>query len=457
MSFPLSSIDKFLPQRYNEIAHFSEDKVKMNYQEAIAYMKKAAERGSVLGLSRVRELLRRMGDPQNKIKTVHISGTNGKGSFGAMLTAVLKNSGYRTGGFSSPAITKVTDSFRIDGVEIAETELAELIGDIAPICEDMDEKPTEFEVLTAAAFELFVRKGCHIAVVECGMGGDLDSTNVIKSPLLSVITNVQKDHSAFLGETIAEIASHKAGIIKKGRPVFFGGDSQEALGVIVRTAEKQGAELFLPDRSGLQWSEESFTLDGTDFVFKGESFHIPLLGTYQLENAVNVLSCVEILRGEGLKIPCEAVHKGLDEVRWHGRFEVLCREPVIIYDGAHNPDGIDCAAESIRRYFGGKRVALLIGVMVDKEYGLYADLLGESAEKAFAVKPDNPRSLDSFKLAEELNARGLPTIAFDELDAGAAAAYEYARERNIPLIALGSLYMYGQLRAALEKIYHNSK
>ena len=191
----------------------------MNFTEALEYMKKAAERGSMLGLERITELLRIMGDPQDRVKTVHISGTNGKGSFGAMLTSVLKSAGYIVGGFSSPAITKVTDSFRIGGEEISEQEFADLIGDIAPLCESMDEKPTEFEVLTAAAFELFVRRGCDIAVVECGMGGDLDSTNVIKAPLLSVITNVQKDHSAFLGDTIGEIAFHKAGIIKQGRPV----------------------------------------------------------------------------------------------------------------------------------------------------------------------------------------------------------------------------------------------
>jgi dihydrofolate synthase/folylpolyglutamate synthase len=421
----------------------------MNYSEALAYMKKAAERGSVLGLSRITELLRLMGDPQDKLKTVHISGTNGKGSFGAMLTSVLKNAGYKVGGFSSPAITKVTDSFRIDGCEISEQEFADIIGDIAPICESMDEKPTEFEVLTAAAFELFVRKGCDIAVVECGMGGDLDSTNVIKAPVLSVITNVQKDHSAFLGNTIAEIASHKSGIIKNGRPVYFGGDSEEAYEIIADAAEKNGSELFLPDYSKFEWSDSCFDINGADFKYNGEKLHIPLLGTYQLENAVNVISCVEILRREGLMFSCEAVRKGLADVKWHGRFEVLSKEPLIIYDGAHNPDGIRCAADSIRRYFSDKKVALLIGVMADKEYGLYADMLGELAETAFAVKPANPRSLDSQKLADTLNAKGLRTEPFAVLADGVKAAYSYAKEHDVPLIVLGSLYMYREVTDAL--------
>ena len=424
----------------------------MDYKEALEYLKKAAERGSVLGLSRVAELLRLSGDPQDKIKTVHITGTNGKGSFGAMLTSVLKSAGYKVGGFSSPAITKVTDCFRISGEEISEQEFADIIGEIAPICESMDEKPTEFEVLTAAAFELFVRRDCDIAVVECGMGGDLDSTNVIKAPVLSVITNVQKDHSAFLGDTIAEIASHKCGIIKQGRPVYFGGNSEEAYEIAAETAKKMGSELFLPDYSCFSWTDEGFGTDGFEFTYKGEKLHIPLLGTYQAENAVNVLSCIEILRREGIDIPASAVKSGLADVKWHGRFEVVDREPLIIYDGAHNPDGIRCAADSIRRYFGGRKVALLIGVMADKEYGLYADMLGELAERAFAVKPDNPRALDSEKLAQTLSERGLETIPFSELAEGVKAAYGYAKEQGIPLIALGSLYMYREFMEALEAI-----
>lgn len=424
----------------------------MNFTEALEYMKKAAERGSVLGLERITELLRIMGDPQDRVKTVHIAGTNGKGSFGAMLTSVLKSAGYIVGGFSSPAITKITDSFRIGGEEISEQEFADLIGDIAPLCESMDEKPTEFEVLTAAAFELFVRRGCDIAVVECGMGGDLDSTNVIKAPLLSVITNVQKDHSAFLGDTIGEIASHKAGIIKQGRPVYFGGDSEEAYEIIADAAKKAGAELFIPDYSRFSWTDECCTTEGTDITYMGERLHIPLLGTYQPENAVNVLSCIGILRKNGLDIPDRAVREGLANVKWHGRFEVLSREPLIIYDGAHNPDGIRCSADSIRRYFGGSKVALLIGVMADKEYGLYADMLGELAETAFAVTPDNPRSLDSAVLAEALTERGLPSTAFTDLVQGVAAARDYAAAHGIPLIALGSLYMYRQVTEALDSI-----
>lgn len=414
-------------------------------------MQKASERGSVLGLSRITDLLRLMGDPQEKVRVVHIAGTNGKGSFGAMLTSVLKSAGYKVGGFSSPAITKVTDSFRINGEEISDEDFAELIGDIAPICEEMDEKPTEFEVLTAAAFELFVRKYCDIAVVECGMGGDLDSTNVVKAPVLSVITNVQKDHSAFLGETIAEIASHKCGIIKYGRPIYFGGDSEEAYEIAADTAKKMGTELFLPDYSKFSWTEDDCTINGANITYDGEKFHIPLLGIYQCENAVNVLSCVEILKRNGIDISTNAIREGLANVKWHGRFEVLCNEPLVIYDGAHNPDGIRCAADSIRRYFD-KKVVLLIGVMADKEYHLYADMLGELANAIFTVKPDNSRSLDSSVLAETFRNKGVKAIACDVYFEGVKTAYTYAAENGLPLIALGTLYMYRQFTEALKTL-----
>ena len=424
----------------------------MNYTDAIEYMKIAAMRGSVLGLSRIKELLWHMGDPQDRVKAIHIAGTNGKGSFGAMLTSVLKSAGYKVGGFSSPAITKVTDSFRIDGEEISEQTFADLIANIAPLCERMEEKPTEFEILTAAAFELFMRRECDIAVVECGMGGDLDSTNVIKEPVLSVITNVQKDHGAFLGNNIHEIAEHKCGIIKAGRPVYYGGNSEEAYEIAADKAKELGCQLYIPDYSQFSWAEDNCTINGTELTYKGQRFNIPLLGTYQLENAVNVLSCIEILRKEGIDIPESAVYEGLANVKWHGRFEVISKEPLIIYDGAHNPDGIRCAADSIRRYFGKKKVVLLIGVMADKEYGLYADMLGELTERAFAVQPDNPRALNSSALAQTLTQRGLTTIPFDDYTSGVRTAYEYAEAHKLPLIALGSLYMYQQFTDAVGSI-----
>ena len=420
---------------------------KMNDMTASELLKKAAAQGSVLGLSRVSELLRRMGDPQDSLSIIHISGTNGKGSFGAMLCSVLKAAGYRTGSFSSPAITSVTDCFRINGTEISQAELDRCLGDIAVHWDAMEEKPTEFEVLTAAAFDIFRRNGCNAVTVECGMGGDLDSTNVIKSPLLSVITNVQKDHCSFLGNTTAEIAGHKAGIIKPGRPVYFGGTDLPALEVISARASELGSELFL--RRENEVSFISSDINGISFMYRGELMHTPLTGEYQKDNIINLLCAVEILRGQGMDISSDALRDGLENVSWHGRFEVLRHEPTVIFDGSHNPDGIASAAESIRCYFPGGKVVLLIGVMADKEYSLYSSLLGGLVEKAFTVRPDNKRALAPELLAASLRNGGIPAESFSHLPDGVRAAFSFARDNRLPLIAMGSLYMYREFTRSL--------
>lgn len=421
----------------------------MTFAEAEECLKEAAARGSVLGLERVRELLRLLGDPQQKLRIIHISGTNGKGSFAAMLSSVLRCSGLRTGSFCSPAMTGVTDSYRINGAEITKERFGELIGSIKPVIDSMAEKPTEFEVIAAAAYLLFRQENCDIAVVECGMGGDGDATNVMSAPLLSVITNVALDHCGFLGDTVAEIAGHKAGIIKRGCPVYFGGSDSEALSVIRSRAEQLSAPLTLYDDSPL--SDVEYSLEGISFRWRGESFTVPLCGTYQRENIVNVMRCTELLREAGLPLDTDPVRRGLAETVWQGRFEVLRREPYVIYDGAHNPDGISRAAESIRTYFEG-RVVLLIGVMADKDYRLYADMLGELIDKAYTVTPDNPRSLDSAALAKVFTDKGIPAESFERLPDGVAAAYSRAKEKCLPLVALGSLYMYREFTEALSGV-----
>lgn len=422
----------------------------MTYNEAKEYLKAASAKGSILGLERVVELLHLMGDPQEKVKVIHVAGTNGKGSFGAMMTSVLREAGYKTGGFSSPAITDITDSYRINGTEISQEKFTELIGEIAELCEKMDEKPTEFEIMAAAAYELFYREGCDIAVIECGMGGDTDATNVINKPVLSVITNVQSDHCKFLGNTIAEIAAHKAGIIKEGCPVFFGGDDAEAFEVVSAKAREVGAPFRFMDYSDV--SGVRFSLDGMEFDYKDKLYKVPLLGVYQLNNALNVIFCSEILTKKGYNIDYGDIRRGLAKTEWHGRFEMLRRDPYVIFDGAHNPDGIRFASESIERYFGRKKVAMLIGVMADKDYRLYSEMLGNHAAKVFTVKPDNPRALDSASLAKVFSEKNISAESFDVLADGVKSAYEYAKSRNIPLIALGSLYMYREFNEVLRSL-----
>lgn len=412
------------------------------------YIKIAAERGSKLGLERITELCDRLGKPQNKTPIIHIAGTNGKGSFGAMLSAILAESGYTVGGFSSPALTDLTDSFRINGENISDDDFNDVMADLIPICEDMVDKPTEFEVLTAAAYELFNRKNCDIALIECGMGGETDSTNVVEKPLLSVITNIALDHTAFLGDTIEEIARCKAGIIKNSRPVLYGGN-ESVLAIIRDISQKKGSQLTLTDSERVTVLES----DISGVVYHDKVFGrliLPLIGTYQRGNLANVLTAVELLRSEGMNITENAVKSGISKAVWQGRFEVVSRNPLIIYDGAHNPDGIIQAAESISAYIGGK-IALLIGVMADKEYGLYPEILGKFIDKAFTVRPDNPRSLDSESLAAAFEENGIDVLSCGTVESGLRLALEYAKNRDIPLIVLGSLYMYREFFGAVNK------
>lgn len=412
------------------------------------YIKIAAERGSKLGLERITELCDRLGNPQNRTHIIHIAGTNGKGSFGAMLSTILAESGYKTGGFSSPALTDLTDSFRINGESISADDFNDVMADIIPLCEAMADKPTEFEVLTAAAYELFNRKNCDIALIECGMGGETDSTNVLEYPVLSVITNIALDHTAFLGGTIEEIARCKAGIIKPTRPVLYGGNDDGALETIRSISQKNGSQLTLADKDRVTVLES----DINGVVYSDKAFgrlKSQLIGSYQKYNLANVLTAVEILRSEGMNIPENAVKSGIEKAVWHGRFEVVSRNPLVIYDGAHNPDGIIQAAESISTYISGK-IALLIGVMSDKEYGLYPEILGKFIDKAFAVIPDNPRSLDSDILARAFTEKGIDAVSCGSVESGLTQALEYAKSRNIPLIALGSLYMYGEFSQGIK-------
>lgn len=421
----------------------------MNY---IEYLKESSNRGICLGLERISALMEKLGNPQDKTKIIHVSGTNGKGSFCAMLSAILKKSGYRTGNFSSPALTGITDNFRINCKEITEKDFTEVMDIVYPACESMTDKPTEFEILTAVAYVLFARKNCDIAIVECGMGGDTDSTNIISSPLLSVITNVQRDHTAILGDTMEEIASHKAGIIKPERPVFFGGADMPE--IIAKTAREKNSPLYTADYSDIKtcYPAPICSLSGTSLMYKGMKINLSLIGTHQFENAVSVLNCIEILKNNGFEIPYSAVKSGLADVKWRGRFEILRKNPLVIFDGSHNPDGVENLSYTLEQCFSKKKMAFLVGVMADKDYSCYADILGEHMEIVFTVEPDNPRSLDCQTLAGSFSAKGIPACAFHELECGVKSAYSYAKEHGIPLIAMGSLYMYKDFVNALDEI-----
>ena len=420
----------------------------MNYEEALEFVHCGFFGGTRPGLERVSELLNLLGNPQRGLRFIHVTGTNGKGSFCAMTDAILRAAGYRSGLFTSPYIVRFNERMRVGGKPIGDAELAEILSEIKPVVETMEDRPTEFELITAAALLWFSRVGADPVVLEVGMGGRLDATNIITDPLLSVITGVSLDHTAILGDTVEKIAAEKAGIIKPGVPVLWCGDNPAAGAVIERVAKERGSELYRP---GAKISNPAFSLDGTVFDSgRMKGLRLSLLGEYQLKNVKNVISAARILSERGLKTTGRALRRGLQNVAWPARFELLSRDPVVIYDGGHNPEGVCAALESVKRYFGGRAV-FINGMLADKDYKSCTRMIGSQAERVFCVTPPGPRALAAASLADcylESGVRAEPCGSYREAVAKAA---EYARGNRLPVIILGSLYMYAEMAEAVRE------
>ena len=420
----------------------------MNYQEAIEYIHSVNWMFCNPGLDRVKTLCHALGDPQDTLKFIHVAGTNGKGSFCSMLDSILRAQGYRVGLFTSPYIMEFGERMRVDGENIPERTLCDLVERVKPIADAMEDKPTEFELITALAFLYFAEQKCDYVVLECGLGGRLDATNVIKTAILSVITGIALDHTAILGDTHEKIAAEKAGIIKSGVPTLWCGSHEGAERVICERASEMGSSFIKIDRSTMRI--KNMTLDGTDFDFGGhEGMHIPLLGSYQPLNAANVLTAVDILRSVGVNIDENAVKSGLERVVWHARFEIINKDPLVIADGGHNPEGIDGAVESIKRYFTAK-VGIVTGVMADKDYGYMAGRMAEVGERVFCLTPDNPRALSAKEYADTFLSLGVEANPYSSVCDAISAAIRWGRENNTPIVCLGSLYMYAEIRKCID-------
>lgn len=422
----------------------------MNYTEAIEYIHSVNWTFCKPGLERVRELCHALGDPQDSLKFIHVAGTNGKGSFCAMTDSILRKAGYKVGLFTSPYIVEFNERMRINSLNISDSELCELVEIIKPVADKMTDKPTEFELITAIAFLYFARNNCDVVVLECGLGGRLDATNIIKTPILSVITGIALDHTAILGNTVEEIAGEKAGIIKKGVPLLWCGKDENAEKVIRNKANEIGAPMLKVDRSTLKIRET--TLSGTLFDYDGrEELFLSLLGTYQPENATNCLTAIDVLAKNGFDIPETAVYEGLKVVKWPARFEVISKAPLVIADGGHNPEGIDSAVASIKQYFGEEKVGIITGVMADKDYNYMADRIASVAEKVFCLTPDNPRALSANAYSKVFADKGISSVACDSVPDAVDAAVQWAKENKKPVISLGSLYMYCEVAGAIKK------
>ena len=421
----------------------------MNYTEAIEYIHSVNWVFCKPGLDRIRALCKALGDPQDSLRFIHVAGTNGKGSLCAMTASMLCAAGLRVGLYTSPYIVRFNERMQVNGAPITDDELCELVERIRPVADAMADKPTEFELITAVAFLYFAKHKCDVVVLECGLGGRLDATNIIETPLASVITGIALDHTAILGDTVEQIAAEKAGIIKSGVPVLWCGSDKNAEAVIRARADEIGAPVFTVKRDTL--TIKSMTLDGTAFDFGNRTqLHIPLLGSYQPVNATNALCVIDLLgQCSDLHISDEAVQAGLADVRWPARFEIVHRAPLVIADGGHNPEGIDAAVDSVKHYFGDGKVAVVTGVMADKDYRYMASRIAEVACHVYCLTPDNPRALPADDYAAVFASLGVDCTACASVDEAVKRGVDYANNHGTPLVSLGSLYMYGEVKAAL--------
>ena len=421
----------------------------MTYEEALSYIHSICWKGSKLGLDRTRELLGKLNDPQKELKFIHIAGTNGKGSTAAMLSSILEEAGYRVGLYTSPFINRFNERMQVNHQPIPDEELAALTEYVRPHADAMADSPTEFELITALAMVWFARQNCDIVVLEVGMGGELDSTNIIDAPEAAVIAAMGLDHVKELGPTMADIARAKAGIIKEGGRVVSYGGNPEADEVIAAVCRARNASLCQPDFSAIVPGD--FSLEGQTFSYKGwRGLRIPLVGAYQMNNAAVVLETVEVLRQRGWSVSDEAVRQGLADTRWPARFEVLRRDPVFIVDGGHNPHGIRATAESLSRLFPGRKITFVTGVMADKDVEHILGLIVPLADQFFTVRPDNPRAMDAGELAARIEAMGAKATACASVRDGVDRAIQAEGPHGVAC-ALGSLYMSGEVRSCFGK------
>lgn len=417
----------------------------MTYNEALEYIHAVQWAGHKPGLERTRTLLAALGDPHKKLRFVHIAGTNGKGSTAAMIASCLQAAGYKVGLYTSPFINRFNERIQVNGQPVPDEELVKLVEQVKPCADAMKDVPTEFEIITALGMLYFAQQRCDIVVLEVGLGGTLDSTNVIEAPECTVITALGLDHVKELGGTLAQIAQAKAGTIKPGCPVVSYGGVPEADAVIRQVAEQQNAPLTEVDFNKLQ--VHGGKLDGLEFSFDGlDRVRLPLIGSYQPRNAATAITALRILRQKGWNIPEQAIRTGLEQVRWPGRFELLRQSPAFVLDGSHNAHGMRATVQSLKDRFPGERFVFLISMMADKDVNEMLELLEPLAKQFVTVAAHTPRAMDAQTLAQRIRESGVAAQAADSIEAGVALAVEAAGEG--PVCALGTLYFSGDVRRA---------
>ena len=421
----------------------------MTDKEAKVYIEEVSRTGSILGLENIVNLMKELSDVQENLRVIHIAGTNGKGSTGAFLEAILIEAGYRVGRYTSPAVFEPFEVWRINRENISKEDYLSCLEEVKGACERMLAKgmaqPTVFEVETALAFVYFAKKECDYVLLEVGMGGETDATNLITKPVCSVITSISMDHMQFLGETLAEIAHVKAGIIKTNCPVVTS-DTQDAAvyKVIEEIAREKDAPLVVAKSKEIEMKEVGQGILSC-YHKSLENIELSLTGYYQVENANLAITVCE----EVLKIEKSVIRKGLKQTDWPGRFEQILEKPTVILDGAHNEDAAKKLAKTLQNHFTNRTFTYIIGVLADKEHKKMLEIMLPLAKSVFTVTPNNKRALSGELLAEEVRSFHKDALVCMSMAEAAEKALESASEDEI-IVAFGSLSYLAEIKKAIQ-------
>ena len=419
----------------------------MDFLEAQNYLEKVrSQKGIVLGLDTMRHLMAKLNNPQDKVKFIQIAGTNGKGSTAAYLTSILSEAGIKVGRYTSPAVFSSTEQYFACGSCISESEYAKGMTAVAEAAASLDgETPTAFEQETALAFWYFAKKGCELAILEAGLGGDMDATNIVTTTVCSIITSISMDHCRILGNKISEIAAHKAGIIKPGAPVICIEQKEDAMEPIRAAAKAADTPLYEVHRDEVR---QIFSDKRESIVFfrEFENLHLKMLGSCQPENAALAVQAGSV-RSRSYPIEKKHIYDGIEKTRWGGRFELHSGSPDIILDGAHNPDGIRRLRESVNQMFGAVPICYVCGVLADKDYEKEIEILFGRASNVFTVTPPSPRAMKSTDLKVAIKERfpQLKVTSFDSED-GIEKAMEAAVSQNNPVVVCGTLTILARVK-----------
>ena len=416
----------------------------MDYLQAVEYIQSIPWEGKKLGLERIKKLLKVMGNPEKNLKFIHVAGTNGKGSICEMTSRILQQAGYTVGVFVSPFIHRFNERIQVNHTPIADDDLAKIITNIREIAELLEDMPSFFEMITATAFQYYLDRGCDYVVLEVGMGGRLDATNVIDTPLAAVIATIGLDHTSSLGGTIPEIAYEKAGIIKDDGRVVVYDQGEDALEVFRKKALEMNAYLTIADFSKIEKIKEDE--DYQYFRYKDSRIYsLPFFGTHQLKNAATVLETVALLKKRGLNISDDVIEEGLKAARWPGRLETMSKEPLFILDGGHNPEGARAAIDTIKQRYPQKKAVVLIGVTKGKDILHVADIVDEVACRYVAIQAETTRAMETEDLADVLKAYNKPVLSSKSITDGIEKALNLVKDDEI-VLAIGSLYSVGEIR-----------